>query len=97
VTCRWKDGRIGVLRVDRPYSKFGAVAFRAKNQVDVLPDIKMDYLPLVRQDRSIRDNRKASRDEHRNSGNIPNDGCRSEEQGTGWQARRDVDVRLYPE
>jgi hypothetical protein len=49
VTCRWKDGRIGVLRVDRPYSKFGAVAFRAKNQVDVLPDIKVDYLPLVRQ------------------------------------------------
>jgi Oxidoreductase family, NAD-binding Rossmann fold len=49
VTCRWKDGRLGVLRVDRPYSKFGAVAFRAKNQVDVLPDIKVDYLPLVRQ------------------------------------------------
>jgi GFO/IDH/MocA oxidoreductase family protein len=49
VTCRWKDGRIGALRVDRPYSKFGAVIFRAKNQVDVLPDIKVDYLPLVRQ------------------------------------------------
>ena len=49
VTCRWKDGRLGTLRVDRPYSKFGAVVFRSKNQVDVLPDIKVDYVPLVRQ------------------------------------------------
>lgn len=49
VTCRWKDGRLGTMRIDRPYSKFGAVAFRSKNQVDVLPDIKVDYVPLVRQ------------------------------------------------
>jgi len=49
VTCRWKDGRIGVLRVDRPYGKFGAVVFRAKSQVDLVPDIKVDYLPLVRE------------------------------------------------
>lgn len=49
VTCRWKDGRIGVLRVDRPYGKFGAAVFRAKSQVDLVPDIKVDYLPLVRQ------------------------------------------------
>jgi hypothetical protein len=37
------------MRVDRPYSKFGAVAFRPKNQVDALPDIKVDYIPLVRE------------------------------------------------
>jgi Oxidoreductase family, NAD-binding Rossmann fold len=49
VTCRWKDGRLGTMRVDRPYSKFGAVAFRAKNRIDVQPDIKVDYVPLVRQ------------------------------------------------
>lgn len=49
VTCRWKDGRLGTLRIDRPYSKFGAVVFRSKNEVDVLPDIKVDYVPLVRQ------------------------------------------------
>lgn len=48
-TCKWKDGRLGTVRVDRPYSKFGAVAFRAKNKVDALPDIKVDYLPLVRE------------------------------------------------
>ena len=49
VTCRWKDGRLGTMRVDRPYSKFGAVVFRAKNRVDALPDVKVDYIPLVRE------------------------------------------------
>lgn len=49
VTGKWKDGRLGTVRVDRPYSRFGAVAFRDKNQVDALPDIKVDYLPLVRE------------------------------------------------
>ena len=49
VTARWKDGRLGTMRVDRPYSKFGAVAFRSKNHVDVVSDIKVDYVPLVRQ------------------------------------------------
>jgi hypothetical protein len=49
VTCRWKDGRLGTMRVDRPYSKFGAVAFRSTNRVDVVADIKVDYVPLVRQ------------------------------------------------
>jgi hypothetical protein len=49
VTCRWKDGRLGTMRVDRPYSKFGAVAFRSKNRVDVISDVKVDYVPLVRE------------------------------------------------
>lgn len=49
VTCKWKDGRLGTMRVDRPYSKFGAVAFRSNNTVDSLPDIKVDYIPLVRE------------------------------------------------
>jgi hypothetical protein len=49
VTCRWKDGRLGTMRGDRPYSKYGAVVFRSKSQVDVAPDIKVDYLPLVRE------------------------------------------------
>jgi GFO/IDH/MocA oxidoreductase family protein len=49
VTCRWKDGRLGTMRVDRPYSKFGAVVFRDKNRVESLPDVPVDYVPLVRQ------------------------------------------------
>lgn len=49
VTARWKDRRLATMRVDRPYSKFGAVAFRSKNRVDVISDIKVDYVPLVRE------------------------------------------------
>ena len=49
VTGRWKDGRLGTMRVDRPYSTFGIVAFRSKNRVDAIPNIKVDYIPLVRQ------------------------------------------------
>jgi hypothetical protein len=49
VTARWKDGRLGTMRVDRPYSKFGASAFRSKNHADIVSDIKVDYVPLVRQ------------------------------------------------
>ncbi|HEY3457326.1 MAG TPA: Gfo/Idh/MocA family oxidoreductase [Bryobacteraceae bacterium] len=49
VTCRWHDGRLGTMRVDRPYSKFGAVVFRDKNRVEAQPDIPVDYVPLVRQ------------------------------------------------
>lgn len=49
VTCKWKDGRLGTMRVDRPYSQYGAVAFRSNNHVDSLPDIKVDYIPLVRE------------------------------------------------
>jgi hypothetical protein len=49
VTCRWKDGRLGTMRVDRPYSKFGAVVFRDKNRVESQPDVQVDYIPLVRQ------------------------------------------------
>jgi hypothetical protein len=49
VTCRWRDGRLGTMRVDRPYSKFGAVAFRSKNRVDTISDVKVDYVPLVRE------------------------------------------------
>src|SRR4051794_32994570 len=49
VTCRWKDGRLGTMRVDRPYSTYGAVVFRPRNQVEAVPDIKVDYLPLIRE------------------------------------------------
>jgi Oxidoreductase family, NAD-binding Rossmann fold len=49
VTCRWKDGRLGTMRVDRPYSRFGAVVFRSRDKVDALPDIRVDYVPLVRE------------------------------------------------
>jgi hypothetical protein len=49
VIGRWKDGRLGTMRVERPYSTFGAVAFRSKNKVDTIANVKVEYLPLVRQ------------------------------------------------
>jgi predicted dehydrogenase len=44
---RWKDGRIGVVRAIRPYSDYGAVAFRGGKSFRSSPDAKHDYRPLV--------------------------------------------------
>jgi hypothetical protein len=41
----WKDGRIGVARMSRPYSDYGVVAFRARNAVVEHP-LKVDYAAL---------------------------------------------------
>ena len=49
VTCRWKDGRLGSIRADRPTSSFGAVAFHPNNDVQALPLIQSGYAPLLRE------------------------------------------------
>ncbi|HVX65613.1 MAG TPA: Gfo/Idh/MocA family oxidoreductase [Bryobacteraceae bacterium] len=46
---RWKGGRIGSVRTLRPYSDFGAVAFRAKEIVQSSPKDKNDYSGLLRE------------------------------------------------
>ncbi len=45
----WKDGRIGTVRAIRPYSDYGAVAYRAKEVVESHPKAAAaaDYRPLV--------------------------------------------------
>ena len=48
VTCRWKDGRIGTVRTVRPYSGYGAIAFKGPKAVQSPPDAKSSYVPLVR-------------------------------------------------
>lgn len=45
-TCR-VEGRLAT--VERPDSMFGSVAFPRRNKMDFLPNVKVDYLPLVRQ------------------------------------------------
>lgn len=45
VTGVWKDGRMGVARVVRPYSDFGVVAFRGRNAITDSP-VKVDYAAL---------------------------------------------------
>ena len=49
VTGRWKDGRLGTVRLERPYGKYGGIAFREKTQITALPDLKFSYAKLVEQ------------------------------------------------
>ena len=48
-TCRWKDGRIGSMRVNRPYSEFGTLAFRVKEVVRSAPKPDTGYPELMRE------------------------------------------------
>ena len=48
ITGLWKGGRTGTVRTLRPYGHYGAVVFRAKQEVaQSSPDMKVDYRPLV--------------------------------------------------
>jgi hypothetical protein len=49
VTGKWKDGRIGVVRVNRPYSSFGAAVFSPKQIVQSQADLNTGYAPLLRE------------------------------------------------
>ena len=46
---RWKDGRIGTVNAVRPYSDYGAIAFRGRESVESHPKAAeaTDYRPLV--------------------------------------------------
>ena len=48
VTCRWKDGRLGSIRLDRPSGKFGALVFHPGNDSQVLPAMDAGYVPLLK-------------------------------------------------
>jgi hypothetical protein len=48
-TCVWSGGRIGTMRVNRPYSEFGAVAFRPREVVRSAPSPDTGYAELVRE------------------------------------------------
>jgi hypothetical protein len=49
ITGRWKDGRIGTVNAVRPYSDYGAIAFRGRESVESHPKAAQatDYRPLV--------------------------------------------------
>ena len=48
VTCRWRDGRIGTVRLMRPYADFGAVTFQGQKATVAVPG-KTNYVPLVQE------------------------------------------------
>ena len=49
IVGRWKDGRTGTVTAVRPYSDYGAVAFRGRETVESHPKAAeaADYRPLV--------------------------------------------------
>ena len=47
-TGKWKDGRLGVVHLERPYGKYGAIVFLPDQKIDVRPDMKFSYVPLVK-------------------------------------------------
>ena len=49
IVGRWKDGRTGTVTAVRPYSDYGAVAFRGRESVESHPKAAAatDYRPLV--------------------------------------------------
>lgn len=49
VTGRWKDGRIGAVRLNRPYSQFGAVTFSEKETRLAGKEISSGYTGLLRE------------------------------------------------
>ena len=49
VTGRWKDGRIGTIRLHRPYSSFGAAVFTAKTFKATDKEVNAGYANLVRE------------------------------------------------
>lgn len=49
ITGRWSDGRLGTVHTQRPYGKYGGVAFLKDRTLQARPDIPIDYVPLVQQ------------------------------------------------
>jgi Oxidoreductase family, NAD-binding Rossmann fold len=51
IVGRWKDGRIGTVNAVRPYSDYGAIAFRGRESVEShpKPGAATDYRPLVQE------------------------------------------------
>jgi hypothetical protein len=49
IVGRWKDGRLGTVNAVRPYSDYGAIAFRGRESVESHPKAAQatDYRPLV--------------------------------------------------
>ena len=49
ITCRWKDGKIGTVRANRPYSDYGAIVFRPKTTMQSPPKAASSYTPMLRE------------------------------------------------
>lgn len=46
---RWRDGKLGVVHLQRPYGKYGAIVFEKNQHQDARPDVSFSYVPLVKE------------------------------------------------
>ena len=50
ITGIWKNGRVGTVRANRPYSTFGAIVFRVdQNEPTLYSNIEPGYSPMLRE------------------------------------------------
>jgi hypothetical protein len=49
ITGRWSDGRLGTVHLQRPYGRYGGVAYLKNQKLNAMPDISFSYPALVRE------------------------------------------------
>lgn len=49
VTGKWRDGRVGTVHLQRPYARYGGIAYLKNQKVNAMPDIAFNYADLVRE------------------------------------------------
>jgi hypothetical protein len=49
VVCKWKDGRLGMVKTGKPYSDYGAVVFEGKKTVQSHPKMRAGYGPMLKE------------------------------------------------
>ena len=49
ITGRWRDGRLGTVHLQRPYGRYGGVAYLKDRNLKAMPDVSFSYAALVRE------------------------------------------------
>jgi len=49
ITGKWRDGRIGTVHLQRPYGRYGGIAYLKNQKLDARPDIAFNYADLLRE------------------------------------------------
>lgn len=49
ITGKWRDGRVGTVHLQRPYGRYGGVAYLKDQKLNAKPDIAFNYADLLRE------------------------------------------------
>jgi hypothetical protein len=49
ITGKWSDGRLGTVHLQRPYGRYGGIAYLKNQKLNAMPDISFSYAALVRE------------------------------------------------